>query len=48
MTGHTGMLGELEGSHTKAVIYPTYAICCYTWIHSYSMRDTETARVEGQ
>ena len=28
MTGHTGMLGELVGSHTKVAIYPTYAICC--------------------
>ena len=25
---HTGMLGELVGSHTKVAIYPTYAICC--------------------
>ena len=28
VTGHTGMLGELVGSHTKVVIYPTYAIYC--------------------
>ena len=27
MTGHTGMLGELVGSH-KVVIYPACAICC--------------------
>ena len=26
--GHTDMLGELVGSHTKVVIYPTYAIHC--------------------
>ena len=26
VTGHTGMLGELVGSHTKAVIHPTYTI----------------------
>ena len=24
----TGMLGELVGSYTKVVLYPTYAICC--------------------
>ena len=28
VTGHTGTLGELVGSHTKVVIYPAYAICC--------------------
>ena len=28
VTGHTGMLGELVGSHTKVVIYPTYTIHC--------------------
>ena len=28
VTGCTGMLGELVGSHTKVAIYPTYAICC--------------------
>ena len=27
VTGHTGMLGELVGSHTKVAIYPTYTIC---------------------
>ena len=26
LTGHTGMLGGLVGSHTQATIYPTYAI----------------------
>ena len=30
MTGYTGMLGELVGSHTKVAIYPTYAICSDT------------------
>ena len=28
VTRCTGMLDELVGSHTKVVIYPTYAICC--------------------
>ena len=28
MTGCTGMLGELVGSHTKVAIYPIYAIQC--------------------
>ena len=28
VTGHTGMLDELVGSHTKVAIYPTYAIHC--------------------
>ena len=28
VTGCTGMLGELVGSHTKVAIYPTYIICC--------------------
>ena len=28
VTGCTGMLGKLVGSHTKVVIYLTYAICC--------------------
>ena len=28
VTGCTGMLDELVGSHTKVAIYPTYAICC--------------------
>ena len=28
VTRHTGTLGELVGSHTKVVIYPTYAILC--------------------
>ena len=26
VTGCTGMLGKLVGSHTKVAIYPTYAI----------------------
>ena len=26
--GCTGTLDELVGSHTKLVIYPTFAICC--------------------
>ena len=34
VTGSTGMLGELVGSHTKVVIYPTYAIC---WKRLWSM-----------
>ena len=28
MTGSTGTLGELVGSHTKVAIYPTLAIHC--------------------
>ena len=28
VTGCTGTLGELVGSHTKVAIYPTYAIHC--------------------
>ena len=28
VTWCTGILDELVGSHTKVVIYPTYAICC--------------------
>ena len=28
VTGFTGTLGELVGSHTKVAIYPTLAICC--------------------
>ena len=28
VTGCTGKLDELVGSHTKVVIYPAYAICC--------------------
>ena len=28
VTGYTGMLDELVGSHTKVAIYPALAICC--------------------
>ena len=28
VTGCTGTLDELVGSHTKLAIYPTLAICC--------------------
>ena len=31
VTRCTGMLDELVGSHTKVVIYPTYAICYKRW-----------------